>query len=304
MNSLYALLGISKQAHFKARSRLYAKEVVESQVITSAQRLRETHPGMGCRSMYDVIGEQHSIGRDGFEAILLSNGFRVRFPRNYVKTTRSVKSNYFDNLIRGLQLNGVNQLWQSDIAYIWVNGRFYYLVFIVDVYSRRILGYQANANMLARANIKALHQALKARAVEQLPGLIHHSDRGSQYMDKRYLKALERAQITPSMAKECWENAYVERVNGTIKNQYLNLMDINSLPQLRSKLKRVVDSYNREKPHKNLPGKLSPIDFEAKLKNGSITPPLQIIYNPELSTIKQLSTKRKRSKKKKITSTT
>jgi len=302
MSALYQMLGLSKQAHFKARTRAYAKQVVAQQVVNAATELRKQNPGMGCRSMYDVVGQAHPIGRDGFESILLDNGFRVRYPRNYIKTTRSAKGRYFDNLSSGKRLDGINQLWQTDITYLWANNQFYYLVFIIDVYSRRIIAHQAHANMLADANIKALKQALSLRAGASLAGLVHHSDRGAQFTDKRYLNLLDQAQIIPSMAKECWENAYVERVNGTIKNQYLNLMDVGSLAQLRRKLTNAVNCYNNVKPHHGLPKRLTPNEFEYQLGTGQIKPPKVTVYSQEFSTFKQLSTKRKRSKKKKITS--
>ena len=301
---LYQMLGITKQAHFKDRVRLAGKQLAAQRALTASASIRKSHPMMGCRKMYHMVGDDLPIGRDRFERILLEHGFRVRFPRNYVKTTRPVKGRYFDNLIQGLKLTGINQLWQSDIAYIKVGGGHCYLVFIVDVYSRRIIGYQAHPHMLARANIKALKQALKLRGVDRLPGLIHHSDRGGQFIDKDYLKALRKAGITSSMAKHCWENAYAERVNGIAKNEYLRRMDLTSLRQLRTKLKRVVFLYNNERPHDSLPGKRTPVDYEKCLQNASIIPKQMTIYDPELSTYQQLSTKEKRSKKEKSTSST
>ena len=106
--------------------------------------------------------------------------------KNYRKTTRPGPI-YFDNLIEGLILTGVNQVWQSDITYIRIGEKFNYLVFIVDVFSRRILGYQASNHLLAIANTQALQQAIKLRGNQNLTNLIHHSDRGCQYSSKQYL---------------------------------------------------------------------------------------------------------------------
>ena len=299
MTSLYQMLSISKQAHSKARIRKQGVETANQQALNEAIEVRKTNPGMGCRSIYHAIGADLPMGRDRFESLLLENGFRVRFPRNYIRTTRSVKDRYFDNLIRGKTLTGLDQLWQSDIAYIFNNGRYYYLVFIIDVYSRRILGYQVHPHMMASANIKALKQAIAKRGKSSFPELIHHSDRGSQYTDKGYLNLLRQAGITPSMAKHCWENAYVERVNGTIKNQYLRKMDINGFEQLKTRLKQAIYQYNHFKPHLSLPNKLTPVDYEKAIEKGAVAPQPMTIYNPELSTFKHLSTKEKRTKKEK-----
>jgi len=303
MKQLYEMLNITRQAHFTARVRAAGKQLASKQAVAGSAAIRQDHPMMGCRKMYRMLGADLPMGRDQFEQLLLANGFRVRFPRNYVKTTRSVKERYFDNLIQGMEVTGINQLWQSDIAYIRVGDRHYYLVFIVDVYSRRLIGYQAHPHMLAKANTKALQQALSIRGLKQIPGLVHHSDRGSQYIDKAYLQVLNQAGITSSMAKHCWENAYAERVNGIAKNEYLRCMDIASLEQLRSKLKRVVYLYNHKRPHDSLPDKLPPVDYEKALKNGSISSTTMTIYNPELSTYQQLLTKEKRTKKEKLTTT-
>ena len=277
------MCGISKQAHFKARRKRQMRERLEHDIVTSAATLRAAHPVMGCRKMYAVLGDQFAVGRDRFEAILLANGFRVRFPRNYVKTTKPFKGDGFDNLISGKQLSGIDQVWQSDIAYIKVAGRHYYLVFIVDVYSRRILGYQVNHHMMAIANIKALKQAIRVRGKQVFDGLIHHSDRGAQYIDKAYLALQEKHHIATSMAKHCWENAYVERVNGIIKNEYLRPMELKSPHSLQRALKRAVWLYNYKRPHLRLPGKMTPVDFEKALQATNIKQTLTIYDSVENS---------------------
>lgn len=294
MNRMYQMLGISKQAHFKSRVHANGRQLAEQQVISEASSVRKDHPGMGCRKMYRLAADNVPVGRDRFESILLENGFRVRFPRNYVKTTRSVKDLYFDNLINGKKINKINELWQSDIAYIHAGGRFYYLVFIMDVYSRRILGYQVHPHMLATANIRALKQAIKTRGNTVLRGLIHHSDRGGQYIDKDYQKLLAAHQITPSMAKNCWENAYVERVNGIMKNEYLIPKETGNLVQLKKALRRSVDLYNYIRPHNSLPGNLPPAVYEEQLVKGKILPETMTIYNAKLVTNPFLSTSNKK----------
>lgn len=284
MKDLYQIAGISKQAHYTARQAKIKHELMINQIISQVEDVRSDHPAMGCRKIYTLIGDQVPTGRDRFENILLDRGFRVRYPPNYIKTTRSHKDRYFENLISDLELDNINQVWQSDIAYIWIGGRFYYLVFIIDVYSRRLLGYQAHPHMLAIANVKALKQALKTRGGASYPNLIHHSDRGSQYIESNYVKLQESYQITPSMGKYCWENAYAERINGTIKNEYLSKMDIKSYAHLKRALNRVVNLYNHIRPHDSLHGKLAPVSYEQALENREIQNIPMRIYNSELST--------------------
>jgi len=114
-----------------------------------------------------------------------------------------------------------------------------------------------------------------------LAGLVHHSDRGSQYGSIEYLKLLQHEGIKVSMSKEAWQNAYVERLNGTIKNSYLYNWDLDTLPILRKALTTAVKAYNTEKPHKNLPMQMSPIDFENSLKKGAMNLKVKIYDHRE-----------------------
>lgn len=187
------------------------------------------------------------IGRDNFIELLMSLGYRVQKQKNYCRTTYSIKNNYYPNLIEGMELTGINQVVQTDITYYWINGKFCYITFLIDVYSRRITGYYASGNLRVEANIKALKMLFKERKDFDLSLLIHHSDRDGQYIDKGYIKLLNENAITPSMCLKATENAYSERVNGTIKNEYLKYRDINTLDQLKRELKKAVGSLQQQK---------------------------------------------------------
>ncbi len=163
-------------------------------------------------------------------------------------------------------LTGTNQLWTSDLTYFDIQGQFYYIVFIVDVYSRLIVGYSVADHMRAESNLKALGMALRLRGQAQFAHqLIHHSDRGGQYISTRYVEALEAAQIRISMCSEVYENCHVEWVNGTIKNQYLHHWQNTNLAELEQNLTRAVNAYNTQRPHSSLSG-VCPAAFEASLK--------------------------------------
>jgi len=136
----------------------------------------------------------------------------------------------------------------------------------MDVYSRRIIGYSVADNMRAEQNIKALQMALELRGIDHYNNkLIHHSDKGGQYISNDYTDLLSDFGIQISMCDIVYENAHIERVNGIIKNQYLYRWKINSYMQLSKKLEDAIWAYNFEKPHSKL-GKLSPVEFEESLK--------------------------------------
>ena len=233
----------------------------KQEFIEKAESLRGKHPEMGCRKMALKLKGQ-GFGRDKIEAFLLRSGFRIIYPSNYMKTTQSVRTHRFGNLIKGLEIKEINKVVQTDITYFWMNGHFGYLVFIIDVYSRLIVGYHASRQLESVANIKALEMMIKLRERKNLKGLIHHSDRGSQYHSKEYLKTLTDHGIKISMCNKAWENAYTERINRTIKNEYLRHRKIDSLAKLRKNMDIDVKAYNTDRPHWSLPQQMAPAAFE------------------------------------------
>lgn len=265
MKDIYIQFGITKQAHSNAVLRM--KEIAANELLYVGFILdiRRIHPGMGLRSMYDQFNPE-GIGRDGFISLGLENGFRLKAVINPVITTRSVKYNPYSNLIVDMKLTNVNQLWVSDLFYFHLNGKHYYIVLIMDVYSRRIVGYNAADNMRAEQNVKALNMALKVRGITKYSNeLIHHSDRGGQYISEVYTSLLSDYEIRISMCTNVLDNSYSERVNGTIKNSYLKLWPIKNELQLKSQfIHRAIDGYNNRQ-HQSL-GKKTPIEFETYVK--------------------------------------
>lgn len=251
------------------------------QFIEKAEELREDHPEMGCRKMALMI-KQQGFGRDKTEALLLGAGFRVIYPPNYIKTTHSVRFRQFGNLIEGIVLTSINKVVQTDITYLWVKDRFYYLVFIIDVYSKFITGYHASCGLEAEANIEALRMMIKLRGKENIKGLIHHSDRGSQYHCKEYLRILKEQGIKVSMCNQAWENAYSERINRTIKNEYLRHRKIDCLKTLRKELERTINLYNNNRPHWSHLKQMTPASFEEYVnKLPKAKRPKVVIYKPD-----------------------
>jgi hypothetical protein len=261
MKAICQLVAISKQAVDQYHQKALVKQREAQEFIEKADAIRNHHPMMGCRKMA-LKTKRQGWGRDKVEQLLLGSGYKIIYPPNYIKTTRPQYDLIFPNLIEGIRLNGINQVVQTDISYIWINGCFYYLVFIIDVYSRRIVSYHAGENMEASANIRALKMMMRTRKEQCLKGMIHHSDRGSQYTSKIYLTMLGENKIKISMCKHAWENAYTERINRTIKEEYLAHWKIETYDQLKKAVAKAVRRYNEERPHWNLPMQLSPVQFE------------------------------------------
>ena len=260
MNKIYKTIGISKQAvtQYGKRQLVFNNHVKE--LIVEADELKHAHPGCGVEKMYDTL-KPSFIGRDRFIATFMDLGYRVKRQKNYRRTTYAGNL-YYPNLIKGLTINSPSSIWQSDITYIKVKDKFYYAVFIIDVYSKKIVGYSVSDHMRASANVRALNMALKAHKSPK----IHHSDRGSQYTSKEYISLLKQNNCKISMGLIAQENAYAERVNRTIKEEYLSYWKRENLSHLKLQIKKAVYNYNNKRPHNHLP-KMNPSEFINHWKN-------------------------------------
>lgn len=269
-------MNISKQAIYQARKRQQNFDTELMDLVTQADILREEHPGCGVEKMYKTLKPKF-MGRDKFCEIFMDLGYRIRTIKNYRRTTIPTHLNY-PNLIEGMMVTRPYQVLQSDITYFDIDGTFYYLVFILDVYTREILGYNVSNNMRKESNIKALKMALKQISPSEVKDMIHHSDRGSQYGSTAYKNILNDAGIKLSMGLKAQDNVFAERVNGTIKNEYLNLWAIDSLRTLRAKTKKAVEHYNTKRQHDSLNEK-TPKEFKSYFLNlDTQRRPMVIIY--------------------------
>ncbi len=255
MNALYRAIGVSKQAVYQYAKRQLIFDAKVIQLLSEAEELREEHPGCGVEKMYHTL-KPDFIGRDRFIEMMMTLGFRIKRKKNFKRTTIASKI-YYPNLIKGLEVKGPSEVWQSDITYIPVGGKHYYAVFIIDVYTKNIVGYQVSDHMRATANVKALQMALRRHP----PPGIHHSDRGSQYTYKGYIDLLKHHKSKISMSLSAQENAYAERINRTIKEEYLDYWKPKNFNQLKSYVRKAVENYNGKRPHNHI-GNSSPDNYE------------------------------------------
>ena len=147
--NLYKAIGISRQHYHKEHAKRQSLQLLYSRIKEAVLELRKEHPHMGARNLFDKLGLKGKIGINKFENYLASEGLGVVIKRNKFKTTDSNHRWYkYSNLLNGYKLTSVNQVWASDITYFILTDKVFYITFIEDIYSRRILGYSANDNML------------------------------------------------------------------------------------------------------------------------------------------------------------
>jgi len=271
MNMLYKVLGITKQAFHQNMDRQIVVLSEQKQLLILIYQIREDHPTMGARDMYFKLCPE-SMGRDAFELFCKAEGLMSSTVRDFRRTTDSTGVIRFENKIEGLELYRVDQVWQTDITYYEVDGRFYYITFVIDGFSRRIVGYSVSQRLLTlHTTIPALKMAitLRKRARREENPLIIHSDGGGQYYSKDFLELTSSYNITNSMCEYAWENGKAERVNGVIKNNYLRHRTINTFDTLGKEVDRSVYLYNNDKPHIKLHRK-TPVGFETTCSNSNI----------------------------------
>lgn len=261
MNVLFRVVGISKQSfHQKLKRQMDLKKQSDG-LLDQVREIRTVHPQMSSRLMYKKIRPAH-LGRDRFEAYCFKQGFKVKVRRAFHKTTNSLGTTRFPNLAHAVKVTGVNQVWTSDITYYRIGERFYYLTFILDLYSRFIVGYSAAQTMRTTdTTLPALKMAFKGRPFS--PGLIVHSDGGGQYYDNEWKDLTQKGELKNSMCESVYGNAHAERLNGTLKNDYIIPYGPQNYTELIKMTKRAVLAYNYDRPHSSI-GNVCPCEFEKK----------------------------------------
>lgn len=266
--------GISRQAYYQHQWEGISTSYEEEMLLKEVRNIRQYHRKMGGRKLYELLepfmlAHNIKIGRDALFSILAANHLLVKRRKRKIQTTNSLHwLRKYPNLIRDFEPTGVNQLWVSDITYWKLGDKHSYISFITDAYSRKIVGYNVAESLEAIESISSLQMALSALGVDKPLQLIHHSDRGVQYCSSGYVKLLQDYNIQISMTEngDPLENAIAERLNGIIKQEYLEDQNINTINEARALLAQAVHLYNNERPHMSI-GYLKPNQVHHSNKN-------------------------------------
>jgi transposase InsO family protein len=199
-------------------------------------------------------------------------GLRSRVRRKYVVTTDSrhrlpVAEN---RLGRDFVANRPNRKWAADITYVRTAKGWLYLAVVMDLYSRRIVGWAMSRFIDARLARDALSMALQTRRPG--PGLLHHSDRGAQYAAEAFQRQLERRGIVCSMSRkgDCWDNAPIESFFGKLKSEWIRRRVYRNRNEAKQAIFWYVEVFhNRSRRHAAL-GYRTPVEFEAQADKGNV----------------------------------
>jgi putative transposase len=254
--------GVTRQAYYQNSWNAIDVSIEENLVLNEVKKIRKYHCRMGTRKLYeklDVFMLEHQIkmGRDALFDLLSANNMLVRKRKRRVQTTQSYHwLRKYPNLIRDFVPSNPNQLWVSDITYWKIENGFVYISFVTDAYSHKIVGFHVADTLESIETIQALKKAISGlnRESKCHLELTHHSDRGVQYCHQEYVKLLQKNDIKISMTEngDPLENATAERVNGIIKEEYLQDYKVRNIKEAKKVLTFVVNLYNEERPHNSI----------------------------------------------------
>lgn len=272
------MFGLSRQSYYKKEGFKKKNREEEERIIDLVRKLRKRMPRIGTRKIYYLLKKEYQsigikVGRDKLFEILRKNNMLIAKRRKYIQTTNSKHwLKKYPNLIKALELDRPEKLWVSDITYVRTDDGFCYLTMITDAYSRKIVGYNASRSLATESTLKALQMAIKSR--RKTGELIHHSDRGLQYCSKEYIELLEKNDIKISMTEESspYENALAERMNRTIKEEFLITEKFRDYELLKKTVAESIDIYNSERPHLSC-GMSYPAEVHKQINNPSRATP-------------------------------
>ena len=258
VGKICGLFGKTRQAWYVQQWSAEDDTLRDSVVLKSVKEIRNDMPRIGTRKLYHMLTDtlaEHKIkiGRDKLFDLLEEHGMLIRRrKRKKVNTTDSNHSfRKYPNLVRELQVIRPNQLWVSDITYIRLIDEFCYLSLVTDAYSRRIVGYCLYPTLQKEGPVAALKMALSSLPATNQNSLIHHSDRGRQYCCDAYINLLMERKATISMTEkgDPYENALAERVNRTIKEEFLLDKGLGTFELASAAVNHAVNAYNTRRPH-------------------------------------------------------
>lgn len=260
------LLAVSRAGYYEWRGREPSKRAKEDGVLTvkiaaSHKRSRGTYGSP--RILADLAEEGHRVGRKRVARLMTEQGLAGCRPRRYKATTDSdhadpVAANVVD---RDFAPAGLDQVWAGDITYIRTWQGWLYLAVIIDLCSRRVVGWSIADHMRTELILNALNMAVGQRCPE---GVVHHSDRGSQYTSKAQQAALEKHGMVASMSRKgnCWDNAVVESFFATFKTELIYRRPWPCQKEARTAIHEYIGGfYNGSRRHSFL-GNQSPVQYE------------------------------------------
>ena len=251
MSDICRIYGISKSGYYKRLKEEPVKAAFEQNVVSMIKNIRKAHPYYGLRKIYAQFDrDDHPVSRDKLWHVMQKHDLML--PRRYRKIRTSIFTGAEfqpTNLIKGVETTGKNQIWVTDITYIITMEGVMYMSAIMDLHSRKIIAHSISTDLTTNSSMLCLDKALKT--VDKPSGIIHHSDRGSQYCSHAYRRVLQikEMKISYTGKDHCYDNAKMERFFNTLKYEYGLHGIVKSMDLAKQLINSAVKDYNGYRLH-------------------------------------------------------
>jgi len=259
-------MNISTSAfYYKPRRNRAIRDFNDAQLRDEIEKIQAERVDAGYRTVREQLYRSYGRWVNGkkIRRVMNTYGLHARIRKHFITTTDSAHGfPVYPNLIAGMSVTRLNQVWVADITYIRIGTGFVYLAVILDVFSRRVVGWAISKSLTHSITIAALRMAINARQPDS--DLIHHSDRGVQYACSEYIAFLKTHNIKISMSRSGnpYDNAFAESFMKTLKKEEVYLWDYESFIDVAERIPYFIEEvYNKKRLHSGIQY-LPPEEFE------------------------------------------
>lgn len=240
------------------------REEQDADLRDKIEQVRVTHPRAGYRPLIHYLERQGvKVGERRLRRVLSKFELQIKPRKRFVVTTDSKHGHFtYPNLLEEMTVTGPNQVWASDITYVRIENGFVYLAVILDLFSRKVIGWQISKRIDGQLTLDALNMAIRRRQPKS--GVIHHSDRGVQYLCESYVSRLKEDgfYISCSRKGNPYDNAWLESFMKTLKDNEIYMWSYQTFLDVIERLPYFIEEvYNKMRVHSAL-GYVTPEEFE------------------------------------------
>jgi transposase InsO family protein len=274
------MMGIpSSTFYYKPTQDRLEREKQDADLRGKIETIHVDFPRSGYRTMQVYLERALVVvGERRLRRVMRENGLCAEIKKAFVVTTDSEHDHLVHpNLLPQMGVTGIDQVWASDMTYIRIKNGFVYLAVILDLYSRKVVGWAISKRIDAALTVEALNSAIEKRKPK--PGIIHHSDRGVQYLCEEYVEILKENGffISCSRRGNPYDNAWVESFMKTLKKEEVYLWHYETYWDVIERLPIFLEEvYNKKRVHSSL-GYKTPEEFELETKNNNSGQPILIL---------------------------
>lgn len=270
ISTMCRVLSVTRQGYYAWRKRRPSRRSQANEALLAeirASHFRSQRSYGSPRVWRELKGRRGRLDKKRVARLMAQEGLRAKRSRRYRVTTDSRKTAVVHEnvLARDFGVGTVDRAWAGDITYLWTREGWLYLAVVLDIGTRRVIGWSLQSRLQAVLVISALDMALGSRSAP--PGLICHSDRGSQYGSEDIQNMLARYRLRGSMSRKgnCWDNAVVESFFASLKTELVHEARWQTRVEAKSAVVAWIEGwYNRERMHSSL-GYVSPVEFERQI---------------------------------------